>query len=163
MVGIVIGRCTAAGAGFRAPMLGIAVLAPRTSRIRVRTVVCGTVSAGAAGYRPAVLTGGIVAPASVAQTVRSIVIAGCTAISAITFPAMLAAGVFFPRAVAIAVTAGVNSFRFALAAGTRIRTITVAGAGRCLLALQYPCMTAAFRASAGAVASSTVTFRRICP
>ena len=162
MVGIVIGRCTAAGAGFCTAVLGIAVLAPRARSIRMRTVVRGTVSAGAAGHRPAVLTGGIVAPASVAQTVRRIVIAGCAAISAIAFPAMLAAGVFFPRAVAIAVTAGIDRLGFRLAADTRIRTISIAGAGSCLLILERPCMTSTFRASAGAVAPSAVTFRRIC-
>ena len=163
MVGIVIGRCAAAGAGFRAPMLGIAVLAPRTCGIRMRTVVRGTVSTGAARHRPAVLTGGIVAPAPVAQAVRSIVIAGNTAISAIAFPAMLAAGVFFPRAVAIAVTAGIDRLRFRLAASARIASVPVAGASCVLYILENPCMTAAIRASAGAVASSAVTFCCICP
>ena len=157
MIGIVIVCRAAAGAGFRASVLGIRILAPRARSIRMRTVVRGTVSAGAAGHRPAVLTGGIVAPASVAQAVRRIVIAGCTAISAIAFPAMLAAGVFLPRAVAIAVTAGVNRFRFTLAADTRIRTITVAGAGRRLLTLQHPRMAAAVRAGTGTVTTSAVT------
>ena len=146
MIGIVIVCRAAAGAGFRATVLGIAVLAPRTCGIRMRTVVRGTVSTSTAGHRPAVLTGGIVAPASVAQAVRSIVIAGCTAISAIAFPAMLAAGVFFPRAVAIAVTAGVNGFRFTLTAGTAIFSITISGAGRIAFVIENPCMAAAGRA-----------------
>ena len=112
----------------------------------MRTVIRSAISAGAAGHRPAVLTGGIVAPAPVAQTVRSIVIAGCTAISAIAFPAMLAAGIFFPRAVAIAVTAGVNGFRFTLTAGTAIFPITVSGASGIIFIVQNPCMAAAGRA-----------------
>ena len=122
----------------------------------MRTVIRSAISAGAAGHRPAVLTGGIVAPASVAQAVRRIVIAGCTAISAIAFPAMLAAGVFLPRAVAIAVTAGVNRFRFTLAADTRIRTVTVAGAGCVALVVQHPCMAAAGRAGPGPIAAVAV-------
>ena len=140
MVGVVIGRRAATRTSLASAVLGVAVFAPRTRRIGMRTVVRGTVSAGAAGHRPAVLTGGIVAPASVAQAVRSIVIAGCTAISAIAFPAMLAAGVFFPRAVAIAVTAGVNGFRFTLTAGTAIFSITISGAGRIAFVIENPCM-----------------------
>ena len=127
-------------------MLGVAVFAPRTRRIGMRTVVRDTVSAGVAGHRPAVLTGGIVAPAPVAQAVRSIVIAGCTAISAIAFPAMLAAGIFFPRAVAITMAAGIDRLRFRLAAGARIASVTIAGTGRRLLTLQHPRMAAAGRA-----------------
>ena len=76
MVGIVIGRRAAAGTSLTSAVLGVAVFAPRTRRIGMRTVVRDTVSAGVAGHRPAVLTGGIVAPAPVAQAVRSIVIAG---------------------------------------------------------------------------------------
>ena len=129
----------------------------------MRTVIRSAISAGAAGHRPAVLTGGIVAPAPVAQTVRSIVIAGCTAISAIAFPAMLAAGIFFPRAVAITMAAGIDRLRFRLAASARIASVPVAGASCVLYILENPCMTAAIRASAGAVAPSTVTFGRICP
>ena len=163
MVGIVIGRCAAAGAGFRAPMLGIAVLAPRTCGIRMRTVVRGTVSTSAARYRPAVLTGGIVAPAPVAQAVRSIVIAGSTAISAIAFPAMLAAGVFFPRAVAVTMAAGIDRLRFRLAASARIASVPVAGASCVLYILQHPCMTAAIRASAGTVGTGAVAFCCVCP
>ena len=163
MIGIVIVCRAAAGAGFRAPMLGIAVLAPRTCGIRMRTVVRGTVSTSAARHRPAVLTGGIVAPAPVAQAVRSIVIDGSTAISAIAFPAMLAAGIFFPRAVAITMAAGIDRLRFRLAASARIASVPVAGASCVLYILENPCMTAAIRASAGAVAPSTVTFGRICP
>lgn len=146
MIGIVIVCRAAAGAGFRASVLGIRILAPRARSIRMRTVVRGTVSAGAAGHRPAVLTGGIVAPASVAQAVRRIVIAGCTAISAIAFPAMLAAGVFLPRAVAIAMAARIDGFTFGLTASTGVRTVTVAGAGCVALVVQHPCMAAAGRA-----------------
>ena len=135
MIGIVIVCRAAAGAGFRASVLGIRILAPRARSIRMRTVVRGTVSAGAAGHRPAVLTGGIVAPASVAQAVRRIVIAGCTAISAIAFPAMLAAGVFLPRAVAIAVTAGIDGFALGLATSTAIITVSITGASCGLLTL----------------------------
>ena len=156
VIGVVIGRRATAGAGFASAVLGVAVFAPRTRRIGMRTVVRGTVSAGVAGHRPAVLTGGIVAPAPVTQAVRSIVIAGCTAISAIAFPAMLAAGIFFPRAVAITMAAGVNRFRFTLAADTRIRTITVAGAGCVALVVQHPCMAAAGRAGPGPIAAVAV-------
>ena len=163
MVGIVVSGHAAAGAGFRPPMLGIAVLAPRTCGIRMRTVVRGTVSTGAARHRPAVLTGGIVAPAPVAQAVRSIVIAGSTTISAIAFPAMLAAGIFFPRAVAIAVAAGIDRFAFRLPTGAGIRPVTVAGTGSRLLALQHPCMTAAIRASAGTVGTGAVALGGIRP
>ena len=157
MVGVVIGRRAAAGAGFRATVLGIAVLAPRARSIRMRTVVRGAVSAGAAGCRSAVLTGGIVAPAPVAQAVRSIVIAGCTAISAIAFPAMLAAGIFFPRAVAITMAAGIDRLRFRLAASARIASVPVAGASCVLYILENPCMTAAVRAGTGTVTTSAVT------
>ena len=163
MVSIIVGRCTAAGAGFRASVLGIRILAPRARSIRMRTVVRGTVSAGVAGHRPAVLTGGIVAPASVAQAVRSIVIAGCATVSAVAFPTVLAAGIFFPRAVAITMAAGIDRLRFRLAASARIASVPVAGASCVLYILENPCMTAAIRASAGAVAPSTVTFGRICP
>ena len=76
MVGIVISGRAAAGAGFRPPMLSIAVLAPRTGRIAMITVIRSAISTGTAGCRSAMLTGGIVAPAPVAQAVRSIVIAG---------------------------------------------------------------------------------------
>ena len=163
MVSIVVGRRAAAGAGFASAMLGVAVFAPRTGRIAMITVIRGAVSTGAAGHRPAVLTGGIVAPAPVTQAVRSIVIAGSTAISAIAFPAMLAAGVFFPRAVAVTMAAGIDRLRFRLAASARIASVPVAGASCVLYILENPCMTAAIRASAGAVASSAVTFCCICP
>ena len=163
MIGIVIVCRAAAGAGFRASVLGIRLLAPRARSIRMRTVVRGTVSAGAAGHRPAVLTGGIVAPAPVAQTVRSIVIARCAAVPAIGFAPVLTAGIFFPRAVAITMAAGIDRLRFRLAASARIASVPVAGASCVLYILENPCMTAAIRASAGAVAPSTVTFGRICP
>ena len=129
----------------------------------MRTVVRGAVSAGVARHRPAVLTGGIVAPAPVAQAVRSIVIAGCAAVPAIGFAPVLAAGIFFPRAVAITMAAGIDRLRFRLAASARIASVPVAGASCVLYILENPCMTAAIRASAGAVAPSTVTFGRICP
>ena len=146
MVSIVIGRRAAARTSLASAVLGVAVFAPRTRRIGMRTVVRGTVSAGAAGHRPAVLTGGIVAPAPVAQTVRSIVIAGCAAVPAIGFAPVLTAGIFLPRAVAIAVTAGVNGFRFTLTAGTAIFSITISGAGRIAFVIENPCMAAAGRA-----------------
>ena len=161
VIGVVIGRRAATRTSLASAVLGVAVFAPRTRRIGMRTVVRDTVSAGVAGHRPAVLTGGIVAPAPVAQAVRSIVIAGCTAISAIAFPAMLAAGIFFPRAVAIAVTAGIDRLRFRLAASVRIASVPVAGASCVLYILENPCMTAAIRASAGAVGTGAVALCRI--
>ena len=129
----------------------------------MRTVIRSAISAGAAGHRPAVLTGGIVAPASVAQAVRRIVIDGCAAVPAIGFAPVLTAGIFLPRAVAITMAAGIDRLRFRLAASARIASVPVAGASCVLYILENPCMTAAIRASAGAVAPSTVTFGRICP
>ena len=163
MIGIVIVCRAAAGAGFRASVLGIRILAPRARSIRMRTVVRGTVSAGAAGHHPAVLTGGIVAPASVAQAVRSIVIAGCATVSAVAFPTVLAAGVFLPRAVAVTMAAGIDRLRFRLAASARIASVPVAGASCVLYILQHPCMTAAIRASAGTVGTGAVAFCCVCP
>ena len=163
MVSIVIGRRAAARTSLASAVLGVAVFAPRTGCVAVISIIGRGISAGAAGCRSAVLTGGIVAPAPVAQAVRSIVIAGCTTISAIAFPAMLAAGIFFPRAVAITMAAGIDRLRFRLAASARIASVPVAGASCVLYILENPCMTAAIRASAGAVAPSTVTFGRICP
>ena len=127
-------------------MLGVAVFAPRTRRIGMRTVVRDTVSAGVARHRPAVLTGGIVAPASVAQAVRSIVIAGCATVSAVAFPTVLAAGIFLPASIGIAVAGCVDGFALALSAIAAIFPITVSGASGIIFIVQNPCMAAAGRA-----------------
>ena len=161
MVGIVIGRRAAAGAGFASAMLGVAVFAPRTGRIAMITVIRGAVSTGAAGCRSAMLTGRRIAPRAIAHAVRSVVIAGCAAVSTIAFPAMLAAGVFFPRAVAVTMAARIDGFTFGLTAGTGVRPVAVAGTGSRLLALRHPCMTAAIRASAGTVGTGAVALCRI--
>ena len=129
----------------------------------MRTVVRGTVSAGAAGCRSAMLTGRRIAPRAVAHAMAGVFVIRIAAVPAIGFAPVLTAGIFFPRAVAITMAAGIDRLRFRLAASARIASVPVAGASCVLYILENPCMTAAIRASAGAVAPSTVTFGRICP
>ena len=69
---------------------------------------------------------------------------------------MLTGRILLPRTIAVAVAACIDGFALGLTAGAGIRPVTVAGTGGCLLALQYPCMAAAVRASAGTVAASAV-------
>ena len=144
-------------------MLGIAVLAPRTGRIAMITVIRSAVSAGTAGCRSAMLTGRRIAPRAVAHAVAGVFVIRIAAVPAIGFAPVLTAGIFFPRAVAITMAAGIDRLRFRLAASARIASVPVAGASCVLYILENPCMPAAIRASAGAVAPSTVTFGRICP
>ena len=129
----------------------------------MRTVIRSAISAGAAGCRSAVLRIGMIAPRAVAHAVTGIFVIRIAAVPAIGFAPVLTAGIFFPRAVAITMAAGIDRLRFRLAAGARIASVTIAGASCVLYILENPCMTAAIRASAGAVAPSTVTFGRICP
>ena len=128
----------------------------------MRTVVRGTVSAGATGCRSAVLTGRRIAPRAVAHAMAGVFVIRIAAVPAIGFAPVLTAGIFLPRAVAITMAAGIDRLRFRLAASARIASVPVAGASCVLYILENPCMTAAIRASAGAVAPSTVTFGRIC-
>ena len=78
------------------------------------------------------------------------------AVPAIGFAPVLTGRILLPRAIAIVVSACIDGFALSLAAGARIASVTIAGAGRCLLALQYPCMAAAVRASAGTVGARAV-------
>ena len=75
---------------------------------------------------------------------------------------MLAGRILLPRTIAVAVAACIDGFALGLTAGTRIASVTIAGAGGCLLTLQYPCMTAAVRASAGTVSTGAVTLGSVC-
>ena len=157
MVSIIVGRCTAAGAGFRTSMLGITVLAPRTCRIAMTAILCCGVPAGAAGGRTAVLTGRRIAPGTIAHAVAGIIIIRCTAVPARTGAPVLAGGILLPRAIAIVMSACIDGFALGLTAGARIASVTIAGTGRRLLTLQHPRMAAAVRAGAGAVTTSAVT------
>ena len=143
-------------------MLGITVLAPCTGGIGMRTVVRGAVSAGTAGDRSAMLAVRIIAPRPIAHTVAGIIIVRRAAVPAIGFAPVLTGRILLPRAIAIVVSACIDSFALGLTAGTRIASVTVAGAGGCLLTLQYPCMTAAVRASAGTVSTGAVTLGSVC-
>ena len=156
MVSIVIGRRTAAGAGLCTPVLGITVLAPRACRIAVTAILCCGVPAGAAGCSTAVLAGRRIAPGTIAHAVAGIIIIRCTAVSARACAPVLTGRILFPRAIAIAMTACIDRFALGLPASARIASVTVAGTGRCLLALQHPCMAAAVRTSAGTVGTRAV-------
>ena len=162
MVSIIVGRCTAAGAGFRTSMLGITVLAPCTGGIAVITILRCGVPASAAGGRSAVLAGRRIAPRSITHAVRSVVVVRCSAIPAVIFTPMLRCRILFPRAIAVVVSAGIDRLRFCLTAGTRIASVTVAGAGGCLLTLQHPCMTAAIRAGARPISTGSVALGSVC-
>ena len=162
MVSIVIGRRTAAGAGLCTPVLGITVLAPRACRIAVTAILRCGVSTGAAGCSTAVLTGGRIAPRSIAHTVAGIIIIRCTTVTARTGAPVLTGRILLPRAIAITVTAGIDGFALGLPASAAIITVSIAGAGRGLLALQYPCMAAAFRASARSIRAGAVALCCVC-
>ena len=62
MIGVVIGRRAAAGAGFAYAMLSVRILAPRTGRIAMITVIRSAISTGTARGCSAMLTGGRIAP-----------------------------------------------------------------------------------------------------
>ena len=59
-------------------------------------------------------------------------------------------------------TACIDRFALGLPASARIASVTVAGTGRCLLALQHPCMAAAIRAGTGTVTTSAVALVGVC-
>ena len=156
VVGIVIDRRAAAGAGFASAVLRITILTPCAARIGMRTIVRGAVSAGTAGSRSAVLTVRIIAPGAITHAVRSVVVVRRAAVSARACASVLTGRILLPASITVTMAARVDGFALGLTAGARIASVTIAGAGRCLLALQYPCMAAAVRASAGTVAASAV-------
>ena len=162
VIGVVIGRCAAAGTSLASAVLGIAVLAPRTGRIAMITVIRSAVSAGAAGCRSAMLTGRRIAPRAVAHTVAGIIIVRRAAVSARACAPVLTGRILFPRAIAIAMTACIDRFALGLPASARIASVTVAGTGRCLLALQHPCMAAAIRAGARPISTGSVALCSVC-
>ena len=162
VVSIVIGRCAAAGTSLASAVLGIAVLAPRTGRIAMITVIRSAVSAGTAGCRSAMLTGRRIAPRSIAHTVAGIIIVRRAAVPARTSAPMLAGRILLPRAIAIVVSACIDGFALGLTAGARIASVTIAGTGRCLLALQHPCMAAAIRAGARPISTGSVALGSVC-
>ena len=114
MVGIIVGRRAAAGAGFASAMLRIRILAPCTSGIAA-ILRCG-VSAGAAGCRSAVLTGGRIAPRPIAHAVAGIVVVRRAAVSARTGAPVLAGRILLPASITVTMTAGVDGFAFGLTA-----------------------------------------------
>ena len=162
VIGVVIGRCAAAGTSLASAVLGIAVLAPRTGRIAMITVIRSAVSAGAAGCRSAMLTGRRIAPRAVAHAVAGVFVIRIAAVPAIGFAPVLTGRILFPRAIAIAMTACIDRFALGLPASARIASVTVAGTGRCLLALQHPCMAAAIRAGARPISTGSVALGSVC-
>ena len=163
MVSIVVGGCSAAGAGFRASMLCITVLVPRTGRIAMITVIRSAVSAGAAGCRSAMLTGRRITPRAVAHAVRSIIVVRCTAVPAIGFAPVLTAGIFLPASIGIAVAGCVDGLALALAAIAAILPVPIPRASGIIFIVQNPCMTAAVRASPRTIRAGTVIFIHISP
>ena len=89
MIGVVIGRCAAAGTSLVSAVLGIAVLAPRTGGIAVIAVIHCGISAGAARCRSTVLTAAVIAPRTVAHTVAGVFIIRIAAIPAVRFAPVL--------------------------------------------------------------------------
>ena len=144
-------------------MLGIAVLAPRTGRIAMITVIRSAVSAGTAGCRSAVLAGRRIAPRSITHAVRSVVIVRRTAVPAIGFAPVLTAGIFLPASIRIAVAGCVDGFALALAAIAAILPVPIPRASGIIFIVQNPCMTAAVRASPRTIRAGTVIFIHISP
>ena len=75
MIGIVIVRRAAAGTSLCAPVLRIGILAPRTGRIGVRSIVSGGIAASVTRRAAAVLGAAIIAPVPIAHAVAGIIIA----------------------------------------------------------------------------------------
>ena len=148
MVSIVIGRRAAARTSLASAVLGVAVFAPRTRRIGMRTVVRGTVSAGAAGCHSAMLTGRRIAPRAVAHAMAGVFVIRIAAVPAIGFAPVLTTGIFLPASIGIAVAGCVDGFALALTAITAILPVAVSRASGIIFIVQNPCMTAAIRASA---------------
>ena len=162
MVSIVVGRRAAAGAGFRAPMLRITVFAPRASGIVMTAILRCGVPAGAAGGRAAMLTGGRIAPRSITHAVAGIIIIRCTTVTARTGAPVLTGRILLPASITVTMAAGIDRLTLGLTAGARIASVTVAGTGRCLLALQHPCMAAAIRAGARPISTGSVALGSVC-
>ena len=89
MVSIVVGRRAAAGAGFASAMLSVRILAPRTGRIAMITVIRSAISTGTARGRSAMLTGRRIAPRAVAHAVAGIFVIRIAAVPAIGFAPVL--------------------------------------------------------------------------
>ena len=143
-------------------MLGIAVLAPRTGRIAMITVIRSAISTGTARGRPAVLRIGMIAPRAVAHAMAGVFVIRIAAVPAIGFAPVLTGRILLPRAIAIVVSACIDGFALGLAASTAIITVSVAGTGRRLLTLQHPCMAAAIRAGARPISTGTVALGCVC-
>ena len=157
MVSIVIGRRAAAGTSLASAVLGIAVLAPRTGRIAMITVIRSAVSAGAAGCRSAMLTGRRIAPRAAAHAMTGVFIIRIAAVAAIGFAPVLTGRILLPASITVTMAAGIDRLTLGLPASTAIITVSVAGASSRLLALKHPCMAAAVRAGTGTVTTSAVT------
>ena len=162
MVSIVISGRATAGTSLASAVLGIAVLAPRTGRIAMITVIRSAVSAGTAGCRPAVLRIGMIAPRAVAHAVAGIIIVRRAAVSAGTCAPMLTGRILLPASITVTMAAGIDRLTLGLTAGARIASVTIAGAGSRLLTLQHPRMAAAVRAGAGTVSASAVALVGVC-
>ena len=162
VVGIVIGRCATAGAGFASAMLSVRILAPRTGRIAMITVIRSAISTGTARGCSAMLTGRRIAPRAVAHAVAGIVVVRRAAVSARTGAPVLRGRILLPASIRIAVTGCVDGFVLGLTAGTRIASVAIAGAGSRLLTLQHPCMTAAIRAGARPISTGSVALGSVC-
>lgn len=85
-----------------------------------------------------------------------------TTVPARTGASMLAGGILFPASITVTMAAGIDGFALGLPASAAIITVSIAGAGRGLLALQYPCMAAAFRASARSIRAGAVALCCVC-
>ena len=75
MVSVVIVRRAAAGAGFASAVLRVRILAPRTGRIGVRSIVRSGIAASVARCGTAVLGAAIIAPVPITHAVAGIIIA----------------------------------------------------------------------------------------
>ena len=148
MIGIVIVCRAAAGAGFRASVLGIRILAPRTGCVAVISIIGRGISAGAAGCHSAMLTGRRIVPRAVAHAVAGVFVIRIAAVPAIGFAPVLTTGIFLPASIGIAVAGCVDGFALALTAITAILPVAVSRASGIIFIVQNPCMTAAIRASA---------------
>ena len=162
MVSIVVGRRAAAGAGFASAMLRIGIFTPRTGGVAVISIIGRGISTGTARGRSAMLTGRRIAPCSVAHTVRSVVIVCRAAVPTGTSAPVLTGRILLPASITVTMATGVDRFTLGLPASTAITAIPVAGTGRCLLALQHPCMAAAIRAGARPISTGSVALGSVC-
>ena len=163
MVGIVIGRCATAGAGFASAMLSVRILAPRTGGIAVIAVVRCGISAGAARCCAAVLTAAVIVPASVAHAMTGVFVIRVAAVAAIGFAPVLTAGIFLPASIRIAVAGCVDGFALALTAIAAIFPVAVSRASGIIFIVQNPCMASAVRASPRTIRAGTMIFIHISP